>query len=106
MTTPDLPDADALRQLVEQIAGLHMPFGKYGPAEYPPKGYPVMDVPVEYLTWFKERGFPKGKLGYLMEQCWLLRANGLDRLFDPFRVRNGGRATRKPKRRTYEFGDD
>lgn len=106
MDTPETPNGEALRQLVSQIAEVRMPFGKYGPAQFPPKGCPIMDIPVEYLTWFKERGFPKGKLGYLMEQCWLLRANGLDGLFDPFRSQNGGRATRKKKPRIYEFGDE
>lgn len=106
METPELPDGKKLKELLEQIAATHMPFGKYGPAQFPPKGCPIMDMPVEYLTWFKERGFPKGKLGMLMEQCWLIRANGLDALFDPFRQQNGGRATAKKRPRTYNFGND
>lgn len=48
-----------------------------------------MDVPQEYLAWFQAKGFPKGKLGRLMEQCLLLKGNGLDPLFDPFRKANG-----------------
>lgn len=104
--TDRIPGKEELAALLEQIAAVHMPFGKYGPAGFPPKGCPIMDIPVEYLTWFKERGFPKGKLGYLMEQCWLIRANGLDQLFEPFRKKNGGRTTQRKKRKTYDFGSD
>ena len=90
MNDPEIPDAEDLRKLVEEIAQTHIPFGMYGPAKYPPKGCPLMDVPQEYLAWFQAKGFPKGKLGRLMEQCLLLKGNGLDSLFDPFRKANGG----------------
>ena len=78
MNDPEIPDAEDLRKLVEEIAQTHIPFGMYGPAKYPPKGCPLMDVPQEYLAWFQAKGFPKGKLGRLMEQCLLLKGNGLD----------------------------
>ena len=81
MNDPEIPDAEDLRKLVEEIAQTHIPFGMYGPAKYPPKGCPLMDVPQEYLAWFQAKGFPKGKLGRLMEQCLLLKGNGLDSLF-------------------------
>ena len=29
-----------------------MPFGKYGPLHFPPRGVPLYDLPVEYLAWF------------------------------------------------------
>ena len=50
-----------------------------------------MDLPTEYLDWFWQRGWPKGKLGRLMEQTLLIKNSGLDKLFDPFRAANGGR---------------
>ncbi|MEG0024696.1 MAG: DUF3820 family protein [Akkermansia sp.] len=100
-----LPDGEDLKKLLVEISEIRMPFGMYGPAKYPPKGCLIMDIPEEYLTWFKANGFPKGKLGYLMEQCWFLRANGLDSLFDPFRRANGGRTTKKVRRKTYDFGE-
>ncbi|MDP7496597.1 MAG: DUF3820 family protein, partial [Roseibacillus sp.] len=53
-------DRDDLRNLMEEIGKAHMPFGKYGPDEYPPRGVPIIDLPPEYLAWFAERGFPKG----------------------------------------------
>lgn len=100
-------DREDFRNLLEEIGRMRMPFGKYGPKEHPPKGYPICDLPVEYLTYFKERGFPKGRLGELMEWVWELKANGLDAVFDPIRQKNGGRARFKPKRtKNWDFGDD
>ena len=68
MNDSGIPDAEDLRKLVEEIAQTHIPFGMYGPAKYPPKGCPLMDVHQEYLAWCQDNGFPKGKLGRLMEQ--------------------------------------
>ena len=56
MNDPEIPDAEDLRKLVEEIAQTHIPFGMYGPAKYPPKGCPLMDVPQEYLAWFQAKG--------------------------------------------------
>lgn len=103
MNDPKIPDAEDLRKLVEEIAQTHVPFGMYGPAKYPPKGCPLMDVPQEYLAWFQAKGFPKGKLGCLMEQCLLLKGNGLDPLFDPFRKANGGRTKKNARRRVWDL---
>lgn len=50
-----------------------------------------MDLPTEYLDWFWQHGWPKGKLGRLMEQTLLIKNSGLDRLFEPFRAAAGGR---------------
>ncbi len=105
MNDPALPDAEQLRALVAEIAAAFMPFGKYGPAHFPPEGCPVMDLPLEYLAWFQMKGFPKGKLGRLMEQSFLLRTSGLDDLFAPFRQARGGRATGKKRPRVYRFTD-
>ncbi len=105
MNEPHIPNADDLRQLIEEIAQMHVPFGMYGPAKYPPKGCPLMDVPQEYLAWFRAKGFPKGKLGRLMEQTLLIKGAGLDGLFEPFRKANGGRTRKKTKQRIWEFGE-
>lgn len=99
-------DREDFRNLLEEIGRTRMPFGKYGRKEHPPDGFPIHDLPVEYLTWFKERGFPKGRLGELLEWVWELKANGLDKIFDPLRAAKGGRARLKPKRDTeWNFGD-
>ena len=46
------PDQKALIEL----AHYKMPFGKY-------KGEYLVDIPEYYYTWFKQKGFPEGKLG-------------------------------------------
>ena len=84
-------DREDFRNLLEEIARVHMPFGKFGRKEYPPTGVPLMDLPIEYLAWFSERGFPKGRLGELMAQVWTIKSVGMDALFDPFRQARGGR---------------
>ncbi|WP_353566604.1 DUF3820 family protein [Haloferula sargassicola] len=99
-------DREDFRNLLDEIGRTRMPFGKYGPKEHPPRGYPIYDLPVEYLTYFKERGFPKGRLGELMEWVWELKANGMDPIFDPIRQQNGGRSRFKPRRPTeWDFGE-
>lgn len=81
-----------------------MPFGKFGIKEYPPSGVPIMDLPPEYLVWFKDRGFPKGRLGELMAEVEAIKAVGMDSLFDPLRQANGGRfSLRAAKRRSFDF---
>ena len=47
-----------------EIGRTRMPFGKFGPAQFPPNGLPIYDLPAEYLMWFANKaGFPKGRLG-------------------------------------------
>ncbi len=83
---------------------MNMPFGMFGPQNYPPGGVPIIDLPIEYLAWFEVRGFPKGKLGHLMKIVYETRACGCDSLFDPIRHRNGGRfRLRPPKQKKWEF---
>ena len=91
MEDAPIPTADDLRELLGQIASMHMPYGMYGPAKFPPDGAPLMDLPTEYLDWFWQRGWPKGKLGRLMEQTLLIKNSGLDKLFEPYRRARGGR---------------
>lgn len=86
-----LPSAEELQALLGDIASATMPYGMYGPKTYPPKGCPLMDLPAEYLDWFQQKGWPKGKLGKLMEQTLLIKNSGLDRLFAPYRAAQGGR---------------
>ena len=93
-------DRDDFRDLLEEIGKTFMPFGKFGPNFHPPNGVPIMDLPPEYLSWFKERGFPKGQLGELMAQVCEIKDVGMDQIFDPLRKANGGRVSirkHKPK---------
>jgi uncharacterized protein len=84
-------DRDDFRSLLSELCVARMPFGKFGIQSYPPDGVPLIDLPPEYLAWFKERGFPKGRLGELMEQVYEIKAVGMDEVFEPLRRANGGR---------------
>jgi len=55
-----------------------MPFGKY-------KGRLICDLPEGYLVWFKQKGFPQGRLGVLIETAYEIQLNGLEFLLKPLR---------------------
>lgn len=92
-------DREDFRRLLEEIGRTRMPFGRFGIKDYPPAGVPIMDLPPEYLAWFKERGFPKGRLGELMALVFEVKEAGLDKVFDPLRAMNGGRHRLRPERK-------
>ncbi len=60
-------DKSILTDLVTQ----KMPFGKY-------KGRILCDLPEPYLNWFKQKGFPNGKLGKQLETLYEIKLNGLE----------------------------
>ncbi len=62
-------------QLLE-LAEMKMPFGKYA-------GRLLVDLPEPYVVWFKQKGFPRGELGQLLETVYTIKANGLEYLFRP-----------------------
>ncbi|MFC5049365.1 putative quorum-sensing-regulated virulence factor [Rubritalea spongiae] len=96
-------DREEFRQLLIEIGQTWMPFGKFGPKSYPPRGVPIMDLPPEYLTWFKERGFPKGRLGELLEAVCDLKNVGMDMVFEPMRKANGGRVSIRKRKPNTDF---
>ncbi len=57
--------------LLLETVTMKMPFGKY-------EGTVLADLPMFYIEWFKGQGFPKGKLGVLMETVYEIKLNGLD----------------------------
>lgn len=59
-----------------------MPFGKY-------KDRRLMDLPEDYLLWFKQKGFPAGKLGEQLALMYEIKSNGLEYLLKP--LLQGGR---------------
>jgi len=105
MTPTDPKD---LARTLGEIARTFMPFGKYGPKEYPPRGVPIYDLPYEYLSWFARKGnFPKGRLGELLEFVYLAKRDGADAVFDPVRKLRGGRTSLRGDRQTeWTFGED
>ena len=70
------PDPNILIQLTQ----VQMPFGKY-------KGTLICNLPVSYLEWFEQKGFPEGKLGVLLQTIYEIKLNGLEYLLDPLRKR-------------------
>jgi uncharacterized protein (DUF3820 family) len=73
-TDPLQPNPDVLLELVR----MKMPFGKY-------KDRLLCDLPVSYLEWFQQKGFPKGKLGELLQTLYVIKLNGLEYLLKPLR---------------------
>ena len=70
------PDGELLMQVVK----MQMPFGKF-------KDSVLCDLPVSYLEWFQRKGFPKGKLGVLLEIIYEIKINGLEDLLKPLKKR-------------------
>ncbi len=63
------PDKEKLIEL----AHYRMPFGKF-------KGRYLVDLPESYLIWFKQQGYPDGKLGDLLGAMTEIKTNGLETL--------------------------
>ncbi len=69
MTDGSNPDPNHLMEL----ANYRMPFGKY-------KDQLLVNIPEYYFVWFKQKGFPDGKLGRMMAEMYELKLNGLEGL--------------------------
>lgn len=104
----DNHDIDAeLARLLADLAAAKMPFGKYGPQHYPPAGLPLIDLPYEYLSWFRRNGFPKGRLGEQLRFVHQVKQDGAEALFEPLRTGPGGRVSlRQTPRRQWSFPDE
>lgn len=58
------------KELLE-LAHTKMPFGKY-------KGRFLVDIPEPYYVWYKNKGFPEGKLGKQLAAMYEIKVNGLE----------------------------
>lgn len=58
------------KQFLIDTAKMRMPFGKY-------KGTYLSEIPEYYLVWYKNKGFPNGKLGRMLELVYEMQLNGL-----------------------------
>jgi uncharacterized protein (DUF3820 family) len=58
-------------QILVDIVQTKMPFGKY-------KGTLLCDLPVYYLEWLKNKGFPQGKMGMMLSSVYEIKINGLN----------------------------
>lgn len=66
---------DPQHELV-QLANMKMPYGKY-------EGKLLVYLPEPYLVWYKNKGFPNGKLGRQLELMLEIKQNGLENLIYP-----------------------
>ena len=73
---PDDPQPDF--EVLIEIARMRMPFGRYA-------GTRLIDLPEPYVVWFRNRGYPKGRLGMLFATLFEIKANGLESLLAPLR---------------------
>lgn len=55
---------------------MRMPFGKY-------QGRLLIELPEAYLVWYRQKGFPPGKLGRQLELMLEIKMNGLNHLIYP-----------------------
>lgn len=67
------------KELLE-LAHAQMPFGKY-------KNQYLIDLPEFYVVWFKNKGFPSGKLGQQLQLIYELKLNGLEPMLRDLRSR-------------------
>jgi len=65
-------------KILQQIVSVRMPFGKYA-------GRFLCDLPVSYLEWFDQKGFPKGQLGMQLQTLLVIKMNGLEHLLEPLK---------------------
>ncbi|WP_316830391.1 DUF3820 family protein [Pedobacter aquatilis] len=64
--------------ILPDLVKMQMPYGKY-------KGYLICNIPESYLLWYKDKGFPKGRLGDLMATMFEIKVNGLEYLLTPLK---------------------
>lgn len=64
--------------ILMELVTIKMPFGKY-------KDRLICDLPEYYLVWFRQKGFPQGKLGMLLETMYEIKLNGLEYLLEPLK---------------------
>jgi len=66
------------REILLSLVKTEMPFGKF-------KGVLICQLPEFYLVWYKQKGFPKSKLGKQMELMYEIKLNGLEYLLEPLK---------------------
>lgn len=63
-----------------KIANMKMPYGRY-------KGLPLIDLPEAYIVWLYNQGLEDNEMGRLITQLYDIKANGLEHLFEPLRIK-------------------
>ncbi|MCX5778847.1 MAG: DUF3820 family protein [Elusimicrobia bacterium] len=70
--------SEADRAYFLKLSRMRMPFGKYA-------NRLLIDLPEPYVVWFKQKGFPAGELGNMLQIVYEIKVNGLEHLFAPLR---------------------
>lgn len=65
-------------EILTELVTYKMPFGKY-------KNVIIADLPVSYLEWYANKGFPAGKMGMMLATIYEIKLNGLEYLLKPLR---------------------
>jgi uncharacterized protein (DUF3820 family) len=66
------------KEYLLKLARATMPFGKYA-------GRHLVDLPEDYVVWFKQKGFPPGLLGRQLQEIYEIKLNGLEYLLRPLK---------------------
>jgi uncharacterized protein len=61
---------------LEALANMRMPYGKY-------EGRLLVEIPEAYYVWYRQKGFPKTKLGDQLALMHEIKMNGLEDLIYP-----------------------
>ncbi len=64
------------RQELVELINMEMPFGRFA-------GRRLLELPEPYVVWFKNQGFPAGKLGERLAVIYEIKVNGLEPLLRP-----------------------
>jgi uncharacterized protein (DUF3820 family) len=64
------------KQALIDLANARMSFGKY-------QGKLLIEIPEPYYVWYRQKGFPQGKLGDQLAMMYEIKANGLEKLIWP-----------------------
>ncbi len=64
--------------VLQELMITKMPFGKY-------KDRLICDLSESYIECFERKGFPKGKIGMLLNTMYEINLNGLKYLLEPLR---------------------
>jgi len=70
-------NTDNRKELLE-LAQAKMPFGKY-------KNRFLIDLPEYYVVWYKNKGWPAGKIGRQLQLVYEIKLNGLEDLIRKLR---------------------
>jgi len=64
------------KQALIELANTRMPYGRF-------KSKLLVEIPEPYYVWYRQKGWPKGKLGEQLAAMYEIKVNGLEKLIWP-----------------------